>query len=356
MKPLPVTIVALLALASGHADAAATSENNAKLKQALETWPQADANRDGVLTMEEAKSFRRQTLGTKKDAKDLIPPTHGNLAYGPHARHKLDLWLTDKKRGDTAPLLICIHGGGFRGGDKNKYRQNPALLQTMLDAGISVAAINYRLTDGGAHPYPIPMHDGARAVQYLRYHAKKYGLNKSRFGATGGSAGACMLMWLGFHEDMADPDHEDPVLRESTRLHVLAPNAGQPCVHMPTLVAWFEVDRLTEHPGGRPLFGLPPEGEIEWTEELNALALDASPITHLTKDAPPVYMVYGTFTPIRNHTPSGTWVHHPIMGIKLKERMDALGLECYLQYKGEGAEEITAYANQNAFLIEKLTE
>ena len=84
----------------------------------------------------------------------------------------------------------------------------------MHDAGISVASINYRLTDGGKNPYPIPMHDSARAVQFLRYHADQYNLDKSRFAATGVSAGGCMLMWLGFHEDLADPDNQDPVLRD----------------------------------------------------------------------------------------------------------------------------------------------
>jgi len=43
----------------------------------------------------------------------------------------------------------------------------------------------------------------------------------------GGSAGAGISLWLGFHDDLADPDNEDPVLRESTRLSCMAVYNGQ---------------------------------------------------------------------------------------------------------------------------------
>ena len=48
----------------------------------------------------------------------------------------------------------------------------------------------------------------------------------------------------------------------------------------------------------------------------------------------------------------GAWVHHPMLGIKLKEAMDAKDMECYLEYKD--APPITAYASQYDFIIQKL--
>ena len=48
----------------------------------------------------------------------------------------------------------------------------------------------------------------------------------------------------------------------------------------------------------------------------------------------------------------GAWVHHPIMGIKLKEKMDSMGMECHCDYKG--GPEVDAYQGQNAFLIHHL--
>ena len=71
------------------------------------------------------------------------------------------------------------------------------------------------------------------------------------------------------------------------------------------------------------------------TEKELVLSVDASPITHWTKDDPPIYLYYpGPNEPVDEKTVFGTWVHHPIFGIKLKEAMYYQGMECYLEYKG----------------------
>ena len=328
-----------------------TSETNRKLRRLLELYPEADANNDGILTLQEAQAAR-STLEKKSGGGGgtMSAPDHENVAYGPHERNVLDLWIAESD--EPTPLLICIHGGGFKGGKKEKYRNNRALIQTMLDHGVSVAAINYRLTERGKNPYPIPMHDGARALQFLRYHAGKYNLDKTRVASTGGSAGGCMTLWLGLHDDLADPNSEDPVLRESTRLSAMVPVGAQSSLHLPTLLKWFNVESLQEHGGGRPLFGIPPEAELEMTPELDALTRDASPITHLSKDDPPAYMVFGPDKPVTERSPANLWVHHPIMGIKLKEAMDELGLECHVDYRDGPKNE--DYENMVEFLLKKL--
>ena len=282
----------------------------------------------------------------------VIAPTHADVVYGSHARNRLDLWLAESAK--PTPLLICIHGGGFMGGDKRSYHRNAHLIKSMLDAGISVAAINYRLTEGGKNPYPAPMLDGARAVQFLRANAKQYNLVKDRFAATGGSAGGMMLMWLGFHPDLAQPDSDDPILRESSRLQVLAPNNGPTTVHTPTLAKWFGVKSLTPHPALRPLFGLAGTGPVRITEELEKAMHDASPISHLTADDPPAYLAHGPDKPVNESSKPGLWVHHPIMGKELKKAMDALGLECHLHYAR--GPRVTAYKSQVDFIIRKLTQ
>ena len=279
-------------------------------------------------------------------------PTLANIKYGPHERNVLDFWRADSKT--PTPLLICIHGGGFSGGDKRGFRADGDLIRSMLAAKISVAAINYRLTDGGKHPYPIPMHDGARAIQFLRHHAKKYNLDKGRFAATGGSAGGCMLMWLGFHPDLAKPDHNDLVQRESSRLQVLAPHGGQSCLHLPTLEKWFGVESLEVHPAYWPLFGL-DDGPIKLTDRFDAAMRDASPITHLTADDPPIYLSYGDENrPVTAESSPNVWVHHPVMGTKLKVAMDALKLECHVEYPG--CEPIVGYSSQADFVIRQLRQ
>jgi hypothetical protein len=320
----------------------------------LKKFPQADTNKDGVLTMEEAKAFQSKRRREKRQKKETPPPTHSDVVYGPHPRNVLDLWLAPSDK--LTPLLVNIHGGGFRSGDK-RGKISSDLIENMNKEGISVASINYRLTKEGLlkegkNMYPAPMHDGARALQFLRYNANKYNLDKTRFAATGGSAGGCMLMWLGFHPDLAQPDHKDPVLRESSRLQVLAPRGGQTCVHGPTLLKWFGVKSLNLSKR---------EGIIQSSSEVKqptakqlALSLDASPITHLTPDDPPIYLFYGgPNEPVDEATLWGTWVHHPMFGIKLKEAMeDYLGMECYLEYVD--GPPVTEYESQQDFIIRKL--
>ena len=71
-----------------------------------------------------------------------------NAKYGPHERNVLDLWKAESET--PTPLVVYIHGGGFRGGDKRSVR--PALLKLCLEAGISVAAINYRFSQHASRP------------------------------------------------------------------------------------------------------------------------------------------------------------------------------------------------------------
>jgi acetyl esterase/lipase len=321
-----------------------------QLARWLQQYPAADTNRDGVLTEEEAQAFREKLRGRRIEV--TIPPTHADVVYGSHPNNVLDVWLVPS---DTpTPLVVFIHGGGFRGGDKRMDWEN-SLIENMHKEGISVASINYRLTEEGLlregkNMYPAPMHDGARALQFLRYSASKYNLDKTSFAATGGSAGGMMLMWLGFHPDLAQPDHEDPVLRESSRLQVLAPINGQTSVYGPTLGEWFGVSSLNMSTRKKTIQSSIEDPPIE--KQL-ALALDASPITHLTPDDPPIYLLYrGPNEPVDEETSWGTWVHHPMLGIKLKEAMAKLGMECYLEYKD--GPPVTEYESQQDFIIRKL--
>ena len=69
-------------------------------------------------------------------------PTFANVRYGKHERHVLDFWKADSDK--PTPLVFVIHGGGWKQGSKERlhsFVDTPDLLK----AGISVAAINYRL-------------------------------------------------------------------------------------------------------------------------------------------------------------------------------------------------------------------
>src|SRR5262245_66217977 len=55
----------------------------------------------------------------KKPPVPAVPPTAANVSYGPHERNVLDFWQA--KSDKPAPLVFCIHGGGWQNGDKSSY-------------------------------------------------------------------------------------------------------------------------------------------------------------------------------------------------------------------------------------------
>jgi para-nitrobenzyl esterase len=72
-----------------------------------------------------------------------------------------------------------------------------------------------------------PLTDSTRALQFLRYHANQLNLDRDRVILMGGSAGAGTSLWIGFNDEMADPESEDPVEQHSTRVTAVVAIATQ---------------------------------------------------------------------------------------------------------------------------------
>jgi acetyl esterase/lipase len=197
----------------------------------------------------------------ERPAQPQRPPlpaaTQADLKYGPHERNVLDLWLPPGEAATARPLVVYYHGGGFRAGDKRTLDRG--LLAGLLESGIAVAAANYRFTDVAA--YPAQHLDCALALRWLRAHATDYRLDKNKIGATGGSAGAGISLWLAFHDDLAEPQAEDPLLRESTRLTCAAVTAGQSSYDPRFIMKLFDTTGI--HPALLGLSAWP--GRRTWT-------------------------------------------------------------------------------------------
>src|SRR5437016_392376 len=97
----------------------------------------------------------------------------------------------------------------------------------MAAASLREIRASCRLRSSTIAPYPAPMEDGARALQYIRLHAKEWNINPKAVACTGGSAGAGISLWIGFHDDMSLPSSDDPVKRQSTRISVVGVNNAQ---------------------------------------------------------------------------------------------------------------------------------
>lgn len=98
----------------------------------------------------------------------------------------LDLFLPESTN-QPQPLVIFIHGGGWRTGDKSN-RELSFYGETLLSSGFAIASINYRLAT--MYTYPFQDSDVACALNYLQANAQKYQYSATRWGLFGDSAGA----------------------------------------------------------------------------------------------------------------------------------------------------------------------
>jgi acetyl esterase/lipase len=253
-------------------------------------------------------------------------PTVRDVAYGPHSRHLLDLWLPARATGKI-PVLIYFHGGGFRGGEKSNVPGE--MIVACQDAGIALVSASYRLSHQA--PYPAPMQDGARVVQFIREHAWEWGIDGERVALAGNSAGAGIALWVAFHEDLRDGSSSDAVDRQSSRVTCAAVVGAQTSYDPEEIKEWIG-GRAHEHPALPAFFGVTGG---KWDRHA---CRDASPIEHVSSDDPPVWMDYSEVDgPLPENSLPGVGIHHPNFGRKLRERMEGLGIDCDLQIRAATA-------------------
>ena len=280
---------------------------------------------------------------------ESIPaPTHAGVKYGEHKRHVMDVWLAQSDK--PTPLVFVIHGGGWVAGSKerfNRFADAPKLLEN----GISVVAINYRLmrhSEDVVPPVKAPLHDAARALQFVRSKAKEWNIDKTRIGAAGGSAGACSSLWLAFHDDLTDPKSADPIARESTRLYCAAVIGAQTTLDPQQMVEWTPNSKYGGHAFGKGSF----KEFLESREEIMPWIQEYSPYALVSKDDPPVLIQYGAPSEMGKAQKDPT--HTANFGTGLKQHCEKVGVTCDLIYKTKG--EASVYESPTDYLIAKLKE
>jgi acetyl esterase/lipase len=294
-----------------------------------------------------AKKELPKKEGKKEPPKPPVPFTGENVKYGSHARNVLDFFQAKSEK--PTPVVFCIHGGGWQGGDKSGYYSR---VKSCLDNGISVVTINYRLIAQANEqkvtpPVKAPLEDAARALQFVRSKAKEWNIDKTRIGATGGSAGGCSSLWLAFHDDLADAKSDDPVARESTRLFCAAVDGAQVSLDPKVVREW-----LPNYTYGAHAFGLRSLDDVEKDrEKLAAWIKEYSPISHVTKDDPPIGLYYGGVKGAKVGESHPDPTHSPILGVMLAEKLKTTGIEVMFHSNTEPNMKLP---NSVAFLIEYL--
>ena len=293
----------------------------------------------------------------KPPAKPKPPaPTLANVPYGTHERQVLDFWRAPSDK--PTPLVFYIHGGGWVRGDKNEVNGSVA---SYLAHGISVVSIHYRFTWQAQladvkPPVSWPLHDAARALQFVRSKAVEWNINPQRIGASGTSAGACTSLWLAFHDDMADPKSPDPIARQSTRLRCAAVRAAQTSLDPEQLKQWTPNSRYAGH-----AFGFMDPNDLKTRDtrfdeflqhrsECLAWIHEYSPIEHAGPGDPSVYLIYDS-PPAPGQIQKDP-THTANQGLPLQHLLQQHGVPCELVHPGAPSPK---HPNTTAFLIDQLT-
>jgi len=316
----------------------------AQIKNILKKFPQADINKDGVLDEQEQLAVkkeleaRREKKNSKNDgskkavSSKSVPASHVNERYGDQERNLFDIWIPLNAK--NAPLVIAIHGGGFTGGDKSKWYGDKDI-DLCLEKGIAYACINYRYRTQSPGGILACLQDSKRALQYLRFSADKYKLNKTKIACYGGSAGAGTSLWLAFHDDMADRRNEDKVLRESTRILAAAASSPQFTYDLKQWDSVFSFDheqnkeeQAKSDENYLNAYGITSFNELETPagmEKRKELDFNAM----ISKDDPPCFVMSKLKDGVIKVGDLGHWYHHPKHAFILMENLKKNGVEYY---------------------------
>jgi acetyl esterase/lipase len=198
---------------------------------------------------------------------------------------ELDLYLPADA--GPAPVVVFLHGGGWRLGSRHTagpaYRgADPTPFERVAQAGVAVASVDYRLS--GEAVWPAQLHDAKAAVRWLRSRAAELGVDGDRVASWGESAGGHLAELLGLTPDDAALEGEIGVTGPSSRVAAVAAwYAPSDLVGFTTDLGTDPTDRGTRE---AQLLGAP-------AAEVPDRAAQASPVSHASPAAPPVLLLHG---------------------------------------------------------------
>ncbi len=109
------------------------------------------------------------------------------------AKHKLDIYVPKDKK--NFAVLVFIHGGSWRSGDRSQY---PALANRFAKEGFGVVVPSYRLMP--ANPHPAQIDDATAALEWIIGNIAQYGGDPKRIYLAGHSAGGHLAAFVGLNQ------------------------------------------------------------------------------------------------------------------------------------------------------------
>lgn len=199
------------------------------------------------------------------------------VAFGMGGTTELRLDLAMPKDGQGPfPAIICLHGGGWVGGERQQMK---GTIETLARRGYVAVSPDYRLAPRDR--FPAQIEDCKAAVRWLRAHAEMYHVNPQRIGAFGFSAGAHLSCLLGVTGKGDGLEGSGGNADQSSAVQAVVSFFGPTDFNLPGWSKEVSERHLVPFLGGT-------------ADEKADIYRRASPITYAGKNAPPFLFVHGT--------------------------------------------------------------
>ncbi|MFI5455615.1 MAG: alpha/beta fold hydrolase [Isosphaerales bacterium] len=221
-----------------------------------------------------------------------------DIVYSKIGSSELKLDLARPAEGEgLIPVIVVIHGGAWRGGNKSDVR---AISSEFVRRGYATVAPQYRFCP--KDPFPAQVHDVKAAVRWVKSNAKKYRIDPDRVGAIGFSAGGHLALFLGLTGPNDGLEGDVAAGAPDSRVRAVVNYFG------PTDLAAQDIPDVSK-PLVKDFLGGSPQEKPE-------AAAKASPLTFVSKDDAPILTFQGTKDPLVPFT----------QAIKLAEAMNTAGV------------------------------
>ncbi|MEO8306599.1 MAG: alpha/beta hydrolase [Pseudomonadota bacterium] len=213
----------------------------------------------GVASAQQARSF-----------KDVVYATANGTPLA------LDLYMPANVQ--HPPLVVYLHGGAWKDGDKAQY---PAFL---VERGFAVASLDFRSTN--VAPFPADVQDIKAGIRFLRAKAAQYGYKPQRIALAGASSGAHLANEVGMSGGNAQLEGTlGDYAAQSSRVQAIVSYFG--ASDLTTILAQSTPFGISvRQPALVQLLGAPPE-------RVPDLAKLASPFFQVDKGDPPLLLLHG---------------------------------------------------------------
>ncbi len=210
------------------------------------------------------------------------------ITYATVSGDKLQLDIAIPPGDGPFPCVVCLHGGAWSmgsrrdlsGAGKDKSgKATPSWIEVIAEKGYVAASVSYRLAP--KDKFPAMIEDSRAAVRFLRANAKTYKIEPDKFAALGFSAGGHLALLTGMCDKSVGFDVGEN-LDVSGKVQCVVDFFG------PTDLAMYGKSEEIEKGYLVPVFGKECKTDP-------AVYKKASPISYVSKDAPPILLLHGTF-------------------------------------------------------------